>query len=352
MNKRNKKLNQPLVNDEKMTNNEEPMIDGKKLSEVFSDAEIKESESIEVIKKESDSKEDFEINFDPNADVKLKKKKTKWAIARSCIAWTLVIMIGLVGGYFIGDMIVAKLDVYDPDAYSDASLRDSEESVALWKMQSINSLSASQVFVVAEKNLNECTYFSITTKGLDGREKGIITNPVTPQDFWGYRYRNGDEGAFSYHSAGIIPVEKHMSFNYSSGNVTVFDAVSNTTEQKTADEYAEMVGCVATSPIDYIVSTKTVLTEEKNSSTAGKHTYTITLSPSKSVSNYVKKMKYMSGLSDYPKFNKVEIKFTVDDNMNFIDFEIREEYKVNYGITVTCQGEFKYEFSYENIEIK
>jgi len=352
MGKRNRKIKQPLVKDEELTNNKEPMIDGKKLSEVFSDVEIEESKSIKVEKKESKSKDDFEITFDPNADVVLKKKKTIWAIVRSCIAWTLVIMIGLVGGYFIGDMIVGKLDVYDPNAYSDGELRDKEENIILWQNKSITSLSAGQIFVVAEKNLNECTYFSITTKGLEGKERGIIKNSFTPQDFWGYRYRNGDQGAFSYYSEGIIPVKKQMSFKYSSGDVTVCDVVANTTEQKTAQEYLDEVGCAATSPIDYIVSTKTVLTEEKINSESGKHTYTITIDPLKSVSNYVKKMKYMSGLSEYPKFNKIEIKFTVDDNMNFVEFEVREEYKVNYGINVTCQGEFKYEFSYENIEIK
>ena len=348
MKKEKKSLKKSLVNDA-CVNDDEPTIDGKKLSEVFSIN--KEDRHVKVEKEEDTSKQGFEINFDPNADVKLKKKKTVFSIIGKTICWILVIAIGLVGGYFVGDMIVAKLDVYDPNAYSAGALRDSDENIALWRTQSVSTLSAAQVFVVAEENLNECTYFSITTKGID-REKGIITNPVTPQDFWGYRYRNGDEGAFSYHSAGIIPVEKHMSFNYSGGDVEVYDSVSQKTEKLTPKAYLEAVGCAATSPVDYIISTKTVLTEEKNGSVDGKHTFTITLSPLKSVSNYVKKMKYMSGLADYPKFNKIEIKFTVDDNMNFVEFEVREEYKVNYGITVTCQGEFKYEFSYQDIEIK
>ena len=341
--------NQKQIENVVLTDNDEPMIDGKRLSEVF-DVQGEDT-NIKIEKKKSDAAKDFEINFDPNADVVLKKKKTKWQIVRSCIAWLFVIVFGSVAGYFVGDIIVAKLDVYDPNAFSSTALKESEETIALWKTKDISLLTAGQIFVVAESNLNECEYYSITTKGLNGREKGLITNPVAPQDFWGYRYRNGDDGFFSYNSTGIMSVIKDTRFKFSGGDLECHDGVSGATTMKSAEEYLEEVGCAATSPVDYIVSSKTVLTEEKVGSENGRNTYKITLSATKSVSNYVKKMKYMSGLADYPKFNSIEITFTVDDDMNFIEYEVREEYKVNYGITVTCQGEFKYEFKYEDIEI-
>lgn len=340
---------QKQIKDVVLTDNEEPMIDGKRLSEVF---DVKsEFPDIKVEKKKSNASKDFDINFDPDAELVFKKRKSRWKMVRSCIAWLFVVMFGLVGGYFVGDIIVGKLDVYDPNQFSSTTLKDSEETIALWRAKNITTLTAGQVFVVAESKLNECQYYSITTKGLNGREKGIITNPVSPQDFWGYRYRDGDKGYFSYNSTGIMSVIKETRFNFSGGKLECYDGVSKKKANKTSEEYLEEVGCAATSPVDYVVSTKTVLSEEVVLLSSGRNTFKITLSPTKSVSNYVKKMKYMSGLADYPKFNKIEITFTVDDQMNFLEFEVREEYKVNYGITVTCQGEFKYEFKYKDIEI-
>ena len=346
--KKKKVQTEELMKDE--TLDSEPTIDGKKLSEVF---DIKNKKKNRKAKKEeSSSSEDFEINFDPNADVKVKKKKSVFKIIGVCIAWFLILVVGGVGGWIVGDMIVAKLDVYDPNAYSADALRDSEEVVLGWKKKSIASLTAVQVFAVAEYNLNNCTYFSMTTKGLNGRSKGLISNSVAPQDFWGYRYRNGDVGYFDYNSSGIMAVVKTTKFNYSGGKYTCIDGVSKKTTEMTPEEYVKEVGCEATRPIDYIVSSKTVLTEKKNGSDDGKFTYTITIDASKSVVNYVKKMKYMSGLADYPKFKKIQIEFTVDSSLNFQSIEVHEEYTVNYGLTVGCTGEFRYEFSYKDIKIK
>lgn len=347
MTKKKELKNKQLLNDANLDG--EQTIDGKKLSEVF-DID-KNSKHIKREIKKDTSKKDFEINFDPNEDVKIKKKKSKLKILGTCIAWLLIVVVGGAGGWVIGDIIVSKLDVYDPNAYSAEALRDSEELVLSWKEKSVGSLSASQVFAVAEYNINNCDYFSITTKGINGREKGLISNSVAPQDFWGYRYRNGDTGYFNYYSSGIMAVKKVTKFNYSGGNYTCIDEVSGKTTQKTSKEYKDEVGCEATRPVDYIVSSKTVLTEKRNSASDGLYTYTITIDTNKSVINYVKKMKYMSGLSDYPKFTSIQIKFVVDKDMNFISIEVHEEYKINYGLTVGCKGDFRYEFSYENIKI-
>ncbi len=347
MKKKNKLQQIDLMNDAKI--DDEQTIDGKKLSEVF-DIPGK-SKHIKIEKAEDTSSKDFEINFDPNADVKVKKKRKPLKIIAACFAWLLILVIGGAGGWIVGDIIVSKLDVYDPNAYSSATLKDSEETILSWKSKSIDMLTAGQVFAVAEYNLNNCTYFSMATKGIGGKEKGVIANSVAPQDFWGYRYRNGDVGYFDYNSSGIMSVIKTTKFNYSGGIYTCIDGVSGEETQMTPQEYLESVGCDATSPIDYIVSSRTVLTEEKNESVTNAHTYTITIDAKKSVSNYVKKMKFMSGLADYPKFNSIEMKFTVDDNLNFLSIEVHEEYRVNYGLTVGCTGDFRYEFSYENINI-
>ena len=339
----------------------EPTIDGKKLSEVFSDA--KHDEQVKIEKRSGYSSKEFEINFDPNEDVKLKKKKSVLRKILACVAWVLIIVIGGAGGYVIGDIIIAKLDVYDPNAYSEDALVENETTINQWKDQNILSLSATQVFVVAEHKLDNCSYYSMTTKGYDGEEAGVISNSVAPQTLKGYRYVNGDTAYFNYFSDGIMPVVKRTEFTPGGDEYYTYNGSFEGKQVKwtldppegkdfrTKEEYIALVGCDANDAIDYVVSRKTVLTESEMTREGDFYHYTITLSPKKSVANYVKKMKYMSGLADYPSFTSIEIDFVVDGDMNFQTIKIKESYKVNYGLTVACSGSFGYYFDYDDIEI-
>ena len=200
----------------------------------------------------------------------------------------------------------------------------------------------------------------MTTKGYDGEEKGIVKNSFKDQDIWGYRYRNGDVGYYNYYSTGIIPVINQTRFLYSEDTFVTYNGSLNADGsttwseeglERTKEEYETAMGTLAYYPIDYIVSTRTVIAQTSEEKVGSNYTYTISLSPKKSVANYVKKMKTMSGLPDYPNFNSIELKFVVDQNMNFQTIAIKETYKVNYGMTVTCTGTLRYEFSYKDIKI-
>ena len=336
---------------------DEATIDGVKLSEVFGDDYAKGKSKADKTKQNA---KQFEIDFDPNADVNLKKKKTVWRRIIAAFMWVVIVGISGVGGYVVGDFIIAKIDTYDPNSVAVTELRDSDENINAWRTKGINSLTPAQVFVVAEANLNSCTYYSVTTKGYDGEEKGIVKNSFKDQDVWGYRYRNGDQGYFNYYSTGIIPVINQTRFSFSGDTFTTYNGSLNAdgtttweTEglERTAQEYEEVMGTLAYYPIDYIVSTRTVISQSSDEKNGTNYSYTISLSPKKSVANYVKKMKTMSGLPDYPNFNSVEIKFVVDSNMNFQTVAIKETYKVNYGMTVTCTGSLRYEFAYKDIKI-
>ena len=339
---------------------DEATLDGKKLSEVFGEGIYEDDKGSCVVDEKKQDGNHFEIEFDPNKDVDLKKKKPVWKKILATFMWIVIVAVSSVGGYVAGDFIIAKIDTYDPSSIAVTELRDSEESINAWRSKGINSLSAAQVFVVAESNLNSCNYYSMTTKGYDGGDKGIVKNSFKDQDIWGYRYRNGNVGYFNYYSTGIIPVINQTKFEFGGDSFTTYNgslkADGSTKWEKEGlvrnqEQYEEDMGTLAYYPIDYIVSTKTVIAQSTDRKNGENYSYTISLSPKKAVANYVKKMKYMSGLSDYPNFISIEMKFVVDKNLNFQSIAIKEEYKVNYGMTVTCSGMLQYVFSYEDIKI-
>lgn len=344
---------------------EEQTIDGKKLSEVFADVES--FESVKVEKNKDTSSKNFEINFDPNADVQLKKKKS---LTKRIISWVTICIMIVVGGYagsILGDIIIGRYltETYDPNAVETTSLVEDESTIQNWKKLPIQSLTATQVFVVAEYNLTNCTYYSVTTKGYDGEEKGSVIANVplmgaVNQTLCGYRFRNGDVGYFDYNSSGYADVIKKTNFTFGGNEFYTYNLTdgqwvpevkdeNGNEKARTAEEYQEAVGCPADKPIDYIVSTKTVLTEQSNGMTGEYYSFTITLNPETAVANYAKKMNYMAGLG-YPTFQDVELRFEVDDQLRFRNIYIKEHYEVP-GLAKT-DAKFKNEFSYENIEIK
>ena len=236
-------------------------------------------------------------------------------------------------------------------------LCESQETINTWKKLGIKTMTATQVFVVAEDNLNNCDYYSIATKGYDGEDQGLIQT-IIQQTLSGYRYVNGDEAYFTYLSeSSMVSVFKKVSYNPNGDHVDVYNGKGQITNLEwvhekgyTNTEYLEMVGCEAGKPIDYVVSRKTVAEEGEMQREGENYKFTLKLNAKKAVSKYVKKMKWVSGLADYPVFDSVEIDFVVDKDMNFLTIGVKESYSVNYGITAKCSGSLRYYFDYEDIE--
>ena len=363
MSKKNKKkISEEIV---KSDNFDEPTIDGKKLSEVFSSEENQAGFEEYKIEKKGKLKDDFEINFDPNADVKLKKKKT----LKRVISWAVICVLVVVGGYagsIVGNILIGMFftEKYDPNAVTVSELVEDEATIKSWTNLPISAMSATQVFVVAEYNLKNCTYYSVTTQGYNGEESGsVIANVpllgLVNQSLKGYRYRNGDVGYFDYYTSGYMPVVKKTDFTFGGDQCFTYNLKGEEwviekspvtgNDFRTAEEFKNDIGCDVENPIDYIVSTKTVLTEVSNGMVGEYYSFTITLNPATAVANYAKKMNYMAGLG-FPTFSDVELRFEVDANMNFRNIYIKEHYDVP-GLAST-EAMFSNEFNYENIEIK
>lgn len=313
-------------------------------------------------KKEKNTLNDISTNDVLFESTKAKKKNIALLITQIL---TLVIVAGVAifaGWFVVGDLIIGKIDTFDPSQYNASNYEESQANIALWKTKSINELTPTQIFAVAQSKILNCLYYGIYTKGYNGEDKGIVNAPFgQKQDLYGYRYRDNTEGYFDYYSTGLATVVKKVEHTFGidefycyEGKIT--NGVTNWTPFKTesgclfrtAEEYVEMTGCNAQDPIDYIVSLKTVLTQKSNGKVGTINSYTLTLDPSTSVLHYVKKMNYMSGFG-YPKFSSIELRFEVDDDMNFQNIYINENYKV---IGMDANSKYKMEFVYENVETR
>lgn len=283
----------------------------------------------------------------------------------SIIKIILILMFGFIaiaGGLLVGKIIVGKFDTFDPTKYTAESYIESPQNVALWSSKNINELTPTQIFCVAESNILKCENYSIKTKGYDGEDKGVVIALGVRQDLYGYRYRNGNKGYFDYFStSSLATVVKKTEFLFGDDKYYCYEGSMNgdntnweikKTESGSdffsSEEYKAMTGCDAENPIDYIVSTKTVTSEQTNGKEGNIYSYTLILDTKASVLNYVKKMDYMSGFG-YPKFNSVELQFEVDENMNFQNIRINESYKV---IGMDANSKYKMEFEYDGFEIR
>lgn len=291
-------------------------------------------------------------------------KLSKQHMVTSIIKIVLILMFGFVaiaGGLLVGKMIIGKFDTFDPSKYTAENYIENSQNVALWSSKKISELTPTQIFCVAESKILKDENHYIQTKGYDGEDKGVVVTLGLKQDLYGYRYVKDGKGYFDYFSTGMATVIKKVEYTLGedkyycyegsgSGDTTswTLKKTESGSDYYTADEYKEMAGCDAENPIDYIVSTKTVTSEQSNGKVGELYSYTLTLNTSTSVLNYVKKMNYMSGFG-YPKFSSIELRFEVDENMNFQNIYISESYKV---IGMDASSKYKMEFGYGDFEVR
>lgn len=279
---------------------------------------------------------------------KPKKRKKEISKTRFWINMLAFAVIGCFCGIMVGNYIVeAFLTKIDYSIYDEAMLRAGDD-IELIKRKSIDTLSAVETFVLAEYLLGQQDKYIVSSTGR-------VTNPVKDQTVWSEYLREGDTYYNKQVSQGIKNVAYQM--KYQVGDLVVVQAGVPTSngnadwngqeEHLTPDQYKEQWGNTPTGVISYIIGSRTVL--DKGTKTKEEQGYVCELSlhTIASVTNYVKQMGKMSGL-DSPKFNYVTIKFTTDKNGNFLNIDVKEEYRVTYGVTVTCGGTLHMQFDYEN----
>lgn len=313
--------------------------------------------------------ENIELNNKKSKRVKEKIKnpfKKPWYKRYMPIA--LVLLAAIISGTVLGDWYFKNslIDV-DYSGYKEEELRDdtlvvlaealgrsavTEEESTSWlnlakeKGLSPLSLSPSQNVVLCELNARLAS--SYETEG-DGLVSTIATQTVHSRikfDGNAYSFESISKGMLNI--ANLSVMQKNAStVSFIKGNDIQTDNATwngNKTNYSLAD-YKDMAGGLPGQLIPYIISSKTILEEEKIEikeieGEEGQKLYTFStkLDPIKSVINYVKQVKMISGLSGYPAFNDITITFTIDEDWNLVKTEILEHYSVFYIVKASCTG--------------
>ena len=301
---------------------------------------------------EEDKKQQLQSIQEQESKTK-KKKKRKKEITKKRF-WLNICVFAVMGcfsGIFVGNYIVeAFLSKVDYSMYDETSLRAGDNIPSLLK-KNIASLTPAEMFVVAEYKLSQEYQYQMNASGK-------VTNPLTDQLVWSTFQKQGDQYYNNQISKGIKNVAYQMHYTVNSDVIVQSGkpendgaATWNGTEEKVStEEYKQQWGTSPTGVIPYVVGTRTVIGKGTKNLVEGVYQCEISLHPQASVINYVKQMSKMSGL-DSPKFNYVTVQFSVDQNGRFLSITIKEEYKVTYGMTVTCGGSLLMQFEYDNVTL-
>lgn len=143
----------------------------------------------------------------------------------------------------------------------------------------------------------------------------------------------------------------HHSGTLSGNEITWNQSPDNTQEGdiKTMADYKAKYECTMNEYMNYIVSSKTVVTESEVTINAdGNYVFTLTLDKSKSVVRYVKTMKDTGGLSEYPNFTSdPQISLIIDSQYRILEFTSNETYKANVGISANSTATLTNKFTYD-----
>lgn len=289
-----------------------------------------------------------------------KKKKTKKELTMQFIALSTIVVVAIISGFYVGNYYLGtKQKQVDWTKFDEKDYLPNIAEVTNRNLgKTIDQMTPIDVFMLAENNLNNSENFV-------AQSLSSLSHNYGKQSVYTYKQRSSgititeeisSSSMKSVAKKTKVESDKVLIYNGDPISQTEANWSTNYTELS-YDEYKNIVGISPTQIIPYIVSDKTIDPNDKNAITAGTGTklangnyfFTIKLTTDSAVMNYVKKIKYMSDLSNLPTFSTLEISFEVDKNLNFVSINSFEVYNFKYlgGIFVTCSGNIKTEYSFE-----
>lgn len=247
-----------------------------------------------------------------------------WVIS---LITTLAVVGAAFGGAFIGKTVFRNK--YDPDSVN--VLEDDMTSLYSRYLSSNGDYSSFKAYELANLGLHKATLhdsFRIVSKG------DVVASGVS-QSVRGYAIKKGDSYFMENISKGLISCSWRIYQNdnvktYPGKDIDVESAKYDDTNfsEYSVDDYTSLWGKPLSRPNIYVISKDSVLSssiinEDDNI------IVNLELDPNKSVVKYVKQMKVVSGLSDYPVFYNVNLKFTLDKSLNLSKIITTEKYEVN-----------------------
>ena len=291
-----------------------------------------------------------------------KIKKSKKQLAYQVVLIVILVFAGIASGFYCGNLYLStKYKSIDYSKLNESDfLPNFEEILKKNNGKTIDQVSPIDAFIIAQYNLDNCEMFSAISQG-------NLTHNYGKQSVYTYRYKyNGIQLTEEISTSKMKSVAKKTKYENNIVYVYNGDTSSSSTAvwadsftKYTYDEYKQAVGVYPDSNIAFIVSDKTVNPSDTKALVAGSGTkltngnmrFTILLNKENAVMNYVKKIQYMSELSDCPTFSTIEITFEIDKNFNFVSITSNEIYSFKYlgGIFVTCSGSITTTYDFNNI---
>lgn len=283
--------------------------------------------------------------------------KTTTQRITSLISTMFTVVFAVLTGLFLGDFYLnaTKQPNYN---FNETELRDNvQNAVSRVEQLGVANASAIDVFITAENNLQVIEKYQIFGTG-------NVKNNFSPQSVYKYSYKLNDEYYTENISYGSIKkIAQALTYKplLSPDDVGSVKSVQGTNIQSTSavwngakteysyNSFKEVNGVAPDSFIPYIVSSKTVLPSSKltmQSNGDGTYTGVLDLTIDSSVCLYVKQMKTLSGLTKYPVFKSIQLKFVVDESCKFLSLTSQESYDTNVGFMVPCVGDLTLTFDY------
>ena len=118
------------------------------------------------------------------------------------------------------------------------------------------------------------------------------------------------------------------------------------------EEYEEDYGLPADELSDFVISDETIDTAEELVKEGDNYVLTLTLDNEKAPAYYVRQMKTMGDLKDFPKFKSIRLTITFDAEWAVLSIKTEEEYTSQKGIiTANCSGGSTITYSYDREDV-
>ena len=285
---------------------------------------------------------------------------------KKVIGIIILILFALVSGILFGMLYVnfAYASTTDFSGYSEVGLRDNEnEIMSKFGSSPVGSLNGVNAFIIAENKLAEHSHITM-------QAEGSINAAGVKQTMYTTRYKNDAAYYVENISKGkvVMGIDTNIAerdyYDEASKTVKVYKGTNiqdtsatfkELTEQISLDEWKEKNGTTPISFQPYIVSTKTINDASKPTNCTlenGKQGFSFKISLAASGAFlYVKQIKNLSGLGDYPSFLKIHLEVFLNEDGTFNKIVVDERYKVKKGIWVETVSEMIYRFNYTSTEI-
>ena len=279
------------------------------------------------------------------------KKKSRVIIA---ISITLgCVIVGGVGGYFVGNMVFRSQNAIDYSKMNIADFEDDTESL----MKKYSSAKTSDYSITFQPYELACIAIE-KVKGHDyvmAQTYGEVDAMGVNQTVRATSIKNKDEYFMENISASSM-VKTAFRFYQSESKVTTYEGSNVETDKAewktkpyselTTTEHEEKWGKDLSRSIIYIISSKTCFDTSKAEKTDSGYTVRLDLSPKYSVLRYVRQMLSISPIKD-PIFHSVQFNLYLDKDLNLLSTEVNESYSVVMVVTAESVAHLKEYYTYD-----